>query len=157
MILGSTTLKNYLLNYARPLIYSTFLPEHTLLSIRAAYDILIKRGDELQKQLEKNIYRFRSGINVPSSQILYSTSPIQGIIIPGNANVLNFAKKLKSEFGIIILPIRSPTVEDGCERLRVCIHSHNTEEEIDLLCNGINQVYRRAFLEKSEAKIAARI
>ena len=36
-VLGSDVLRSYLINYARSLIYTTSLPTHSLLSIRAAY------------------------------------------------------------------------------------------------------------------------
>ncbi|KAJ1569976.1 hypothetical protein HK096_007598 [Nowakowskiella sp. JEL0078] len=40
VILGSTILRDYLINYARPIIYSTFLSHHSLIGIRCAYEIL---------------------------------------------------------------------------------------------------------------------
>lgn len=43
-VLGSNILKNYLVNYARPLIYSTFMSFSSLASIKCAYDIL-ENGD----------------------------------------------------------------------------------------------------------------
>lgn len=39
-VLGSHILRNYLVNYARPLIYSTFMSFSSLASIKCAYDIL---------------------------------------------------------------------------------------------------------------------
>lgn len=39
-VLGSETLRQYLINYARPLIYSTFMSFNSLASIKCAYDIL---------------------------------------------------------------------------------------------------------------------
>ena len=39
-VLGSNTLRDYLINYARPLIYSTFMSFNNLASIKCAYDIL---------------------------------------------------------------------------------------------------------------------
>lgn len=39
-ILGSETLRQYLINYARPLIYSTFMSYSSLASIKCVYDVL---------------------------------------------------------------------------------------------------------------------
>lgn len=39
-VLGSYVLREYLINYARPLIYSTFMPFNCLVSIKCAYDML---------------------------------------------------------------------------------------------------------------------
>lgn len=40
VILGSSVLREYLINYARPLIYSTFMSFSSLASIKCAYDML---------------------------------------------------------------------------------------------------------------------
>lgn len=39
-VLGSETLRQYLINYARPLIYSTFMSFNCLASIKCSYDLL---------------------------------------------------------------------------------------------------------------------
>jgi len=38
-----------------------------------------------------------------------------------------------------IKPILSPTVPKGEERLRICLHSYNTKEEINLLFQTISE------------------
>jgi 8-amino-7-oxononanoate synthase len=61
-----------------------------------------------------------------------STTPIQAVICPGNTEVMQLASHLQ-ENNFAILPIRYPTVPQGEERLRICLHSFNTNEEIDKL------------------------
>lgn len=53
-ILGSDVLRQYLINYARPLIYSTFMSYSSLASIKCAYDIL-ESGDTVSVSLLKNV------------------------------------------------------------------------------------------------------
>ena len=60
---------------------------------------------------------------------VWSKSAIQSAIIPGNEKVKSVAKKLKDS-GFDVKPILSPTVPEGQERLRFCIHSYNSESEI---------------------------
>ena len=62
----------------------------------------------------------------------YSKSPIQTIIIPGNDNVKEKSKILL-ENKIDVRAILSPTVPEGKERLRICLHSFNSEKEMDRL------------------------
>ncbi|MEN9654164.1 MAG: 8-amino-7-oxononanoate synthase, partial [Chlamydiota bacterium] len=56
-VLGSTKLKEYLLNFSRPLIYTTALPTTTLFSIESKYERL-KREAQIQQQRLKNLITY---------------------------------------------------------------------------------------------------
>jgi len=141
-ILGSTTLKEYLVNFARSFIYTTALPPHSVATILASYQYLknktelaevnpeLVEGPEIKK-LKQNIEFFKAEIvaNKLESFFTVSNSAIQSCIIPGNEKVKNTASRLEAE-GYNVKPILSPTVPEGKERLRFCLHSFNTEEEI---------------------------
>ena len=58
-----------------------------------------------------------------------SKSAIQSAIIPGNERVKGIAQQLQGA-GYDVKPILSPTVPEGQERLRFCLHSFNSEKEI---------------------------
>ncbi|MDO8317120.1 MAG: 8-amino-7-oxononanoate synthase, partial [Flavobacterium sp.] len=58
-----------------------------------------------------------------------SKSAIQSAIIPGNEKVKTIANQLQ-EKGFDVKAILSPTVPEGQERLRFCLHSYNSPEEI---------------------------
>jgi 8-amino-7-oxononanoate synthase len=60
---------------------------------------------------------------------VYSKSAIHSVILPGNDKVKNIATKLQ-EKGYEVKAILSPTVPEGQERLRFCLHSYNTEQEM---------------------------
>ncbi|KAJ2994832.1 hypothetical protein HDV02_001291 [Globomyces sp. JEL0801] len=135
IILGSTILKEYLINYAKPLIFSTFLPLHTLISIRLSYEYMIDHYEELYPMLKSRIVLFRKLLqpyrDIP---LLDSNSPIQG-----NKNVCEAAEQLQQD-GLDVRPIRSPTVPKGRERLRICLHLHNTDDDIRKLVYFISQL-----------------
>ena len=61
-----------------------------------------------------------------------SKSAIQSAIIPGNQKVKSIANQLQ-EKGFDVKAILSPTVPEGQERLRFCLHSYNLREEITSL------------------------
>jgi 8-amino-7-oxononanoate synthase len=134
VVLGSEALKQYLINFARPLIFSTALSIHDIVQATEAYRLLEKNGEELRNALQLKIQIFRAGIEKISHKyaILDSISPIQGIIIPGNDQVIKIAKKIQ-ENGFDVRAIRYPSVAAGTERLRICLHSYNSEEEIENL------------------------
>lgn len=131
VIVGSPLLKSYLLNFARSFIYATALPTHTLLSIQAAYDALAT-GDEVARLQDRVGYFLANCPTHLQRALIPSTTPIQAVICPGNMQVMQLAAHLQQN-NIAILPIRYPTVPQGEERLRICLHSFNTNEEIDKL------------------------
>lgn len=130
-ILSRTDLKQYLVNFSRSFIYTTALSPHTIASIKVAHESLdTKKIDSLTK----NIKYFKSLTNKLNIQDLFisSNSAIQSCIISGNDNVKTIANNLISH-GFDVKAILHPTVPKNEERLRFCIHSFNTEKEIDAL------------------------
>lgn len=65
-----------------------------------------------------------------------SKSAIQSAIIPGNEKVKTIATQLQ-EKGFDVKEILSPTVPEGQERLRICLHCYNTEKEISAVMHCI--------------------
>jgi 8-amino-7-oxononanoate synthase len=129
VVLGSVLLRDFLINFSRSFIYTTALPPASVRAIARAY-ALLPRLDAEREQLRLLIGRFRETPIV--WQRLDSTTPIQVVIVPGNAAVKALAARLQ-EAGLDVRPILYPTVEKGKERLRIVLHAFNTEEEIDRL------------------------
>ena len=132
-ILGSQELKSYLVNFARSFIYTTGLSPHSVATILMAYQQL-EKATYSQQQLKNNIAHFNQEKNRLSLKPLFvfSKSAIQSAIIPGNEKVKSIAHQLQSK-GFDVKPILSPTVPEGQERLRFCLHSYNSENEITQL------------------------
>jgi 8-amino-7-oxononanoate synthase len=129
IVLGSERLREFQINFSRSFIYTTALPPVSVRAIAQAY-ALLPRLDAERERLRLLIARFRQA---PITwQRLDSTTPIQVVIVPGNAAVKTLAARLQGE-GLDVRPILSPTVEKGKERLRIVLHAFNTEEEIDRL------------------------
>nr|WP_315223547.1 pyridoxal phosphate-dependent aminotransferase family protein [uncultured Flavobacterium sp.] len=129
-ILGSTALKEYLVNFARSFIYTTGLSPHAVATILTAYQQLTEEKETIDK-LRNNIVFFNQQKNLLGLKPMFvrSKSAIQSAIIPGNEKVKQIAHQLRQK-GFDVKPILSPTVPEGQERLRFCIHSYNSEEEI---------------------------
>jgi 8-amino-7-oxononanoate synthase len=131
-ILGSQTLKDYLINFARPFIYTTALPPHNVAVIKQSYDALINCSEI--GELKENIEFFKASFQ--HSSLIKSDSAIQCIVLGENERAKSVAEKLQSK-GMDVRPILSPTVSKGTERIRVCLHSFNSRDEITLLCNEL--------------------
>ena len=130
-ILCRTDLKEYLVNFSRSFIYTTALSPHTIASIKVAHESIDNKKID---SLTRNIKYFKSLTSKLNLQDLFisSNSAIQSCIIKGNDNVKTIANKLMSQ-GFDVKAILHPTVPKNEERLRFCIHSFNTEKEIDAL------------------------
>lgn len=129
-ILGSQKLIDFLVNFARSFIYTTGLSPHSVATILVAYQHLQTEKEALQK-LRENVIHFNQekkqlGLN---PLFVRSKSAIQSAIIPGNQKVKNIATQLQGK-GFDVKAILSPTVPEGQERIRVCLHSYNSKEEI---------------------------
>ncbi len=128
-ILGNTDLIEYLVNFARSFIYTTGLSPHSVATILVAYQNL-NQSVELLK-LKENIAFFNQQKQLLGIKpvFVYSKSAIHSAIIPGNDKVKNIASQLQ-EKGFEVKAILSPTVPEGQERLRFCLHSYTTESEM---------------------------
>lgn len=127
-ILGSNLLRNYLINFCRSFIYTTAISNSDVHKLNRLYDELILADDERQ-DLFKKVKLIQDLLKSDKS----STSPIVSYLIPGNSEVKACSNYLQ-EKGFDVRPIMSPTVNKGEERLRICVHVYNTDEEIRRLC-----------------------
>jgi len=125
VVLGSNFLREYLINFCRPFIYSTYLPPASMAAIRASYSIFPEMKTE-RLVIDRYIGAFGH------ESFKKSETPIQCYLIPGNVRVRNVALKLE-EANLDVRPILHPTVPLGEERLRIVLHSYNTLKEIELL------------------------
>jgi 8-amino-7-oxononanoate synthase len=130
VVLGSNELKSYLVNFARSFIYTTGLPPHSIAAILLGYHHLEKDKNALEL-LRENIVFFNQVKKMLYLNPLFvrSKSAIQSVIIPGNEKVKSIANALQ-ENGFDVKAILSPTVPEGQERLRFCLHSYNSKEEM---------------------------
>jgi 8-amino-7-oxononanoate synthase len=142
IVLGSEALRNYLINFARSFIYTTAAPLHQIVTINCSYQLLAK-GDEKQ-QLTHKIELYNQliqelipvAIGIPTIQ---SFSSIQTILFNSNENARQASAKLQLA-GFDVKAILSPTVPLGKERLRICLHTYNSDDEIRSLVNHLKTI-----------------
>jgi 8-amino-7-oxononanoate synthase len=139
VILGSQDLKSFLINYCRPFIFSTALPRHTLAAIKCAYQFLPEVDGRRKKLFQLAALFEMHYTNRKGFELLPGNSAIKSILIPGNEVVKQFAEKIQ-QAGFDVRPIVYPTVAKGAERIRICIHSFNTEQEVIKLAELINTI-----------------
>jgi 8-amino-7-oxononanoate synthase len=139
IVLGDNLLREYLINFSRPFIYTTAASIHQIASIKMAYELL-NGSDDVIDQLKTNITLFQQKIRQNAAfPLLKSDSAIQCLLINGNERTKAIAMQLQNA-GLDVRPILSPTVPQGSERLRICLHAFNTIDEIELLAHTINEL-----------------
>ncbi|MBL6448193.1 aminotransferase class I/II-fold pyridoxal phosphate-dependent enzyme [Fulvivirga sp. 29W222] len=137
-VVCNSYLAEYLINFSRPFIYTTALSPHSILSISGAFTYLAKHED-LQKTAENRIQLFNKLFTAEIGDQLKRPAcnhPIQAIIIPGIDRVKAAASNLQSS-GYDVRPILSPTVKSGEERLRICLHTFNSDDDISGLIHSL--------------------
>ncbi len=139
VVLGSNTLRNYLINFCRPFIYTTAPNFLNVVAVMEAYNYMKGNAHLVQKLKEKcNYFKQKVG-RYKQIKLVSSDSAIFSVIIPGNEHV-KLASAYIQNGGHDVRPILSPTVATGEERLRICIHVYNSELEIERLVKLLDQI-----------------
>tara|TARA_R110001592_G_scaffold360826_2_gene670029 strand:- start:21 stop:1151 length:1131 start_codon:yes stop_codon:yes gene_type:complete len=137
-VASNQTVIDYMINYSRPFIYTTAPSAFEFLSIQQAFRFLESKPS-LVIDLKENISLFNQALKVQRPPHYLSTSAVQVVITSGNQKAKSTSKQLQ-EMGFDVRPILSPTVKEGEERLRICIHSFNSKNEVLSLAHGLNSL-----------------
>jgi len=130
-VAGSNTLIEYLIQMARPYIYTTAMPPSMAAATRKSLE-LIQQADVQRAHLSALITRFRQGAIDLGFDLMPSSTPIQPIMIGSSQEAVALSTFLASE-GLLVTAIRPPTVPDKTARLRVTISANHQFEHIDSL------------------------
>jgi 8-amino-7-oxononanoate synthase len=135
VVVGSEILRNYLVNFSRPFIYTTALPNQCVDAILHAYQLLIEtdQKDVLQSNIAY-FYSKTSGIK----NMIRSQSAIHSLMVGSNEEAERLEREMEQR-NMHVKAIKSPLVKEGNERIRFSIHSYNTRHEIDLLLTAIHE------------------
>lgn len=133
-VAGSEDLIEYLIQFARPYIYTTALP--AALASAMQDNLAIVMSGERQKALASNITYFRQQARYLELNIMPSSTAIQPLLIGDDAKAVAISQQLKP-LGILVTAIRPPTVAKGSARLRITLTASHTEQDIDHLLTAL--------------------
>jgi 8-amino-7-oxononanoate synthase len=130
-------LREFLINTAKPFIYSTAPDFISLELIREAYRLMIAADSE--RAALKSLVNLARTLReeYPEVKFLDSDTQIQGVFVADNHAALLLEERLLNS-GVFARAIRAPTVPAGSERLRLCLHSFNTESDLRLALDIIS-------------------
>lgn len=135
MVLGPAVLRDFLIQFSRPLIYTTSTPALDFVTLRFKLERLLDAEDE-RATLRQNIRLFKTLCADGMMSLMPSDSPIQSVLCGSNEAALSLAKAL-GDAGFEVRAVRSPSVKAGTERIRIILHSFNTAEQISRLVQAL--------------------
>lgn len=132
----SPTIRNFAVNCARSFIFSTALPPISCAWTRHLLPIIKQMGPE-----REHLKRLSARLSSALAEILPPDTPvnaghIQPVIIGDARKVVELSRKLLDD-GVKVLPIRTPTVPPGTERLRISLSATMTTDHIDKLTEAL--------------------
>ncbi|HEN3632301.1 TPA: 8-amino-7-oxononanoate synthase [Yersinia enterocolitica] len=137
-VLCQEPVAEYLLQYARHLIYSTAMPPAQACALQAAL-LRIQQGDDLRQRLQQRITQFRRGAAALPLQLGASETAIQPLLVGDNQQTMALAEQLRAA-GLWVTAIRPPTVPPGGARLRITLSAAHESEDIDCLLEVLHGV-----------------
>ncbi|KAH8728087.1 8-amino-7-oxononanoate synthase-like protein [Phaeosphaeriaceae sp. PMI808] len=147
IILGSHVLRQYLVNYARSLIYTTFLSYPCLALIRSSYGMVWSGETTLLQEhlhgltqalynalqhLHKTSSASRQLLNIPSA---CPKSPIFSVQLEQPRQLANYLQ----DRGMMVRAVVPPTVPLGTQRIRICLHAGNSMEQVKKLVQTLSE------------------
>lgn len=137
-VCGSRTLIEYLVNKARPLIFSTALPPATLAAAGASIDLL-SREPQWQERLSANASYLRASLRDAGLEVSDDPTPIVPIVVGGAEVALQLSKSLMNK-GFLVPAIRPPAVPPRSSRLRIAVSACHNREHLDGLVAALKEL-----------------
>jgi 8-amino-7-oxononanoate synthase len=127
---------DYLIQRARPFIFSTAAPPALAAAIGASLDVIAAEPDR-RTQLMDRVKRLRAAMSAFGLPVPASFSQIVPVVIGENERALDAAAALQAQ-GFDVRAIRPPSVAPGTARLRISVNVTLTDDAIDTFARGIS-------------------
>ena len=140
-VAGSSELIETLIQRARSYIYTTAPPPAMAEAARAGLAIA-RRDGWRRERLRALIDRLRTGAAQLGLPLADSSTPIQPLMAGSTEQALAWSGTLEAA-GILVTPIRPPTVPEGTARLRITLSAAHSGTDVDRLLDALAALPRR--------------
>ncbi len=137
-VAGSHELIEWLIQAARPYIYTTAMPAALAEATRASLR-LVDEEPWRREHLRTLITRFRAGAEQLGLRLMPSDTPIQPTLVGDAGEALGLSQQLL-DTGIQVTAIRPPTVPQGTARLRVTFSAAHSLQDVDRLLTALENL-----------------
>jgi 8-amino-7-oxononanoate synthase len=141
-VCGSRRLITWLVNYARPYIFSTALAPPTAAAARAAVRIVQEEPGRRQRVLHLSA-RLREALAGQGLSSARPACPIVPLLVGDASDAVAWSAGLE-ERGLLVPAVRPPSVPEGTARLRISLTAGHTEEDVDRLASELARCGLRA-------------
>ncbi|WP_406701040.1 8-amino-7-oxononanoate synthase [Singulisphaera sp. Ch08] len=136
-VAGSQRLIDWLINRARPLVYSTALPPPA--AAAASQALAIARAEPWRRErLHAMSARLRQALTASGLDVGGSAGPIVPVLIGPPQQTLELAERLHDR-GFLVPAIRPPTVPEGTARLRIGLSAAHDDQALSGLIDAITR------------------
>lgn len=139
-VAGDAAVIETLVQRSRTYVYTTALPPALAAAVGAALDRVARAG-EARAHLFELVSRFRKGAADLGLPLGDSATPIQPLVVGDSRRALALAAALEAR-GILVIPIRPPTVPEGTARLRISLSAAHRPEDVDRLLEALGALWR---------------
>ena len=143
-LICSKEVKDYLVNFMRPLIFATALPPVNVTFSLYVVGLMSNGSMKYKRDYLKKICDYFHN-NLVELGISPSESQIQPLITGDSQKALQACDVFK-HFGLLALPIRHPTVPQNMARLRLSLNCNLRVDDLDLITKVIKR-YRHLFVD----------
>jgi 8-amino-7-oxononanoate synthase len=137
-VCGPRLLRAWLVNHARPYLFSTALAPPAAAAARRAVAI-VQEEPERRRHLLALAVRLREQLQSSGCPENSSPCPIVPFVAGDARAAVALSEKL-SERGLLVPAIRPPAVPDGTARLRISLTAGHTEEDIGRLIAALREI-----------------
>ncbi|KAK0552043.1 hypothetical protein OC846_002482 [Tilletia horrida] len=166
-VLCDPLLREYMINYARPFIFSTAPPQAVVMAAHSSLDMLEREdvGGKRRRLVVERTQELLDGLRRIAGDVAGSEGSLKGrllvALVPSLASTTadpfatphpvlppspivplltphprQLSAYLRSR-GFLVRPISYPTVPLGQDRVRICLHSANTKDQVGSLCTAV--------------------
>lgn len=140
-VCGSATLKQFLVNRARTMLFNTALPPYFAAQIRAALG-LAQAADAERARLARMSISLRGSLRSGGFDLARSESQIVPVLLGENSRAVEYADALEKS-GFAVRAIRPPTVPSGSARLRVSLTCALCDQDVAMLYAALAAIRAR--------------
>jgi 8-amino-7-oxononanoate synthase len=136
-VVGSRRLIDWLINRARPYVFSTASPAAVVAAGLRAIEI-VRDEPERRQRLLASAADVRTRLRRDGWQLGNSASQIIPIVVGSAEIALQFSQLLRDQ-GLFVPAIRPPSVPDGESLLRISLTSDHTQDQLEQLVDVLSK------------------